>query len=305
MYSAASSHSSSVALIPRLRSTGRLLAPHGAEERAVLHVPRTNLEHVRVLGDEADGTRLEDLRHDGEVVAVGRRAQQAEPVVAEPLEAVGARPRLERSPPEEPRAGLRGRPCALLELLLMLDRAGPCDEHRRAAADGDAADRHYTRDFLRRALRHARVRPLPLEREGDARDARDVVTREPRRLDRDAPAFGHETPGVYTCPAHGVLRAREALGVESVHEYENHANAPARTSSSARTSTKNPTLTYAFMSKNALSILARFPRADERVLVHEERAGHRDGGAVEEPAVRARRRGHGEQRDRAHVRARR
>ena len=52
MYSADISHSSMVALRPRLSITGRPDTPDRGQQREVLHVAGADLEDVGVLGDD-------------------------------------------------------------------------------------------------------------------------------------------------------------------------------------------------------------------------------------------------------------
>ena len=79
MYSADSSHSSIVAAMPRLSSTGLRCAAQLLEQREVLHVARADLEHVAVLLDQLDLADVHHLRHQLEIVLVGGGAQHPQP----------------------------------------------------------------------------------------------------------------------------------------------------------------------------------------------------------------------------------
>ena len=90
MYSADSSHSSIVAEMPRLSSTGLRDVAELAQQREVLHVARADLEDVGVLLDQLDLAEVHDLGDQLQVVAVGGVAQQPQPFFAQALEAVRA-----------------------------------------------------------------------------------------------------------------------------------------------------------------------------------------------------------------------
>ncbi|MEI2821695.1 MAG: hypothetical protein V9E81_16565 [Marmoricola sp.] len=61
MYSAAISHSSIVAVIPRLRSTGFIGLADGLQQTEVGHVAGADLQHVGVLRDDGDITSIHDF----------------------------------------------------------------------------------------------------------------------------------------------------------------------------------------------------------------------------------------------------
>ena len=74
-YSAESSHSSMVAEMPRLSSTGFARPAQLPQQREVLHVAGADLEDVRVALDELDLADLHHLGDELEIVAIGGRAQ--------------------------------------------------------------------------------------------------------------------------------------------------------------------------------------------------------------------------------------
>ena len=91
MYSAAISNSSTVAPKPRLSITGAGDPTDVAQQRVVLHVPRADLEDVRVLGDDVDLVRLHHLGDDRQAGPLARLGQVAEGLDAQALERVRAR----------------------------------------------------------------------------------------------------------------------------------------------------------------------------------------------------------------------
>ena len=76
---------------------GLLGAAAFLEQVEVLHVAGADLEDVGIALDGLDLARVHDLGHDRHAEAVAGRAQDLEPVAAEPLEAVGAGAGLERA----------------------------------------------------------------------------------------------------------------------------------------------------------------------------------------------------------------
>ena len=87
-YSAESSHSSTVAEMPRLRRIGLRRLPQLPQQGEILHVPGPDLQHVRILLDEGDLPDVHDLGDQLEVVAVRRPPQDLEPLFAQSLKAV-------------------------------------------------------------------------------------------------------------------------------------------------------------------------------------------------------------------------
>ena len=98
-YSAASSHSCTVAEKPRLRSTGIRVSADFAQQRKVLHVPRADLQHIRISSDELDVARIHHFGHDAETVTVAGIAKHLERLFAEALKGVGRSARLVSAPP--------------------------------------------------------------------------------------------------------------------------------------------------------------------------------------------------------------
>ena len=74
------------------------------EQVEVLHVAGADLEHVGIALDERNLPRVHHLGDDRHVVLVADVAQDLQPVLAEPLEAVRAGARLERAAAEDVRA---------------------------------------------------------------------------------------------------------------------------------------------------------------------------------------------------------
>ncbi len=81
----------------------------GLEERAVVHVPCSDLHHVRVPRDQADLVGGHRLGDDAHLELVGHLAHDREPPLAETLEAVRGGPRLEGTTAEQDGAGRRHR----------------------------------------------------------------------------------------------------------------------------------------------------------------------------------------------------
>ncbi len=78
--------------------------PDGHQERVVLHVPGADLEDVGVLGDVLHLARLHHLGDDRQARPLARLGEEAEPLEPEPLERVGAGPRLEGAAAQDVRA---------------------------------------------------------------------------------------------------------------------------------------------------------------------------------------------------------
>ena len=106
MYSADISRSLTVALIPRLSRTGSPGPADLLEQVEVLHVPGADLEDVGVPLDELDLARVHDLGDDRHAELLAGGLEDLEAVLAQPLEAVGAGPGLERPAAEDVGPGL-------------------------------------------------------------------------------------------------------------------------------------------------------------------------------------------------------
>ena len=72
--------------------------PNFAQERKVLHVARTDLQHVRVLRNPLDIPRIHHFRDDAQAIAIARLAKHLEGVFAEALKRVRRRARLISAP---------------------------------------------------------------------------------------------------------------------------------------------------------------------------------------------------------------
>jgi hypothetical protein len=88
MYSAANSHSSSVADSPRFNRTGIRALPGPAQQREVLHVARADLNHVAVTFDEIDACFVECFRNDLQAVNFAHVGEYFESFFAEALKRV-------------------------------------------------------------------------------------------------------------------------------------------------------------------------------------------------------------------------
>jgi hypothetical protein len=114
---------------PALQQHG-LLGPAAAlEQREVLHVARADLDRVGVALHEVDPLGIDGLRDHGQPRLVAGGGEDPEALLAEALERVGARARLEGAPAEQ----LRPRALDLARdrqhLLVRLHRAGPRHHH--------------------------------------------------------------------------------------------------------------------------------------------------------------------------------
>ena len=106
MYSADISRSLTVALMPRFSSTGVRVRPHFLEQVEVLHVPGADLEDVGVALDQLDLAGVHDLGDDRHAEPLAGGLEHLQAVLAEPLEAVRAGPRLEGPAAEHVGPGL-------------------------------------------------------------------------------------------------------------------------------------------------------------------------------------------------------
>ena len=115
---------------------------HLLQEVEVLHVARTDLDHVHVV-EQLELLDAHELGHHGEARLALRLDENLEAALAQPLERVGGRARLERAAAQERGAGgLHG----LRDgdhLLLALHAARTRDHLEVAAADLEAAAVHH------------------------------------------------------------------------------------------------------------------------------------------------------------------
>src|SRR5262245_61560231 len=111
-----------------------------AQQGEVLHVARADLVDVGVLVDHLDLTEIHHLGDQLHALGGGRVAEQAQPLLAEPLEAVRRAPRLERATAEALGAGAPHRRGGRAHLLLVLGRARAGHDDHLVAADADVAD---------------------------------------------------------------------------------------------------------------------------------------------------------------------
>ena len=100
-----------------------------------MHVPGPHLEQVRVPGNEVHLRRLHDLGDDPQPGFLPCQGKQLQAFLPEPLEGIGARPRLVRSPPQEISAGVLHGARGRQDLFLALDGAGPRDDGETPPSD--------------------------------------------------------------------------------------------------------------------------------------------------------------------------
>ena len=117
-------------------------APQLPQQGVVLHVAGADLQDVRVPGHEVDLADVHDLRDHLEALGVGGVAHEPQPLLAQPLEAVGRAARLERAAPQHLGARLLDGGGGGGDLLLGLHRARPGHDDHLVAADAEAAERH-------------------------------------------------------------------------------------------------------------------------------------------------------------------
>ncbi len=109
MYSAAISSSSSVADSPRLSSAGPPGAADLGEQRVVLHVARADLDHVGDLQHGVEVAHVHQLGDDRQARLGLRLGEQAQALLAEPLEGVGGGAGLVGAAAQQRRAGVAAR----------------------------------------------------------------------------------------------------------------------------------------------------------------------------------------------------
>ena len=139
MYSAASRNSSSVADIPRFRSTGFPGATRLLQELEVLHVARAHLKAVGVRGHEVDRLGVEHLGDDGQARRLTGLRENLQALLGETLESIRRRPRLVGAAAQNVGSSRLDLASDRERLLPGLDGAGSRDDDDARAADGDAA----------------------------------------------------------------------------------------------------------------------------------------------------------------------
>src|SRR5690606_26954208 len=154
-----------------LEEDGAIDAGDALEERKVRHVAAADLEDIGVLGDELDLIRLHHLADDRHAGGGTGLSEQAQALLAEPLEAVGGRAGLERAAAEHHRTRCPNRLRGPQHLLAALDGTRPGDDDRLRPADADVPDLH---DGPGRA-RLARRQPVGAGRIENIRDARQAA----------------------------------------------------------------------------------------------------------------------------------
>ena len=180
-----------------------------AQQREVLHVARADLQNVGVALHQLELADVHDLRHQLQIVAVGRAAQHAQAFFAEPLEAVRRAARLERAAAQHLGAGALDRGRRGFDLLFGLGRTGAGHHDDFVAADPHVADRDDAVFRLERAAGQ-------LVRLGDPQDFLHAV----QHLEQPwvaGPVAAHRADD-------GAKRARRAVHVEAhFHELRNDA----------------------------------------------------------------------------------
>ena len=104
-----------------------------------MHVPGSDLDDVRHLGDQLDVTRVEQLGDEREARLLARLPEDLQALAPEALKGVGRRARLERPASKHRRARLGDRACRLERLLARLDGARARDQPEEAVPDPAAA----------------------------------------------------------------------------------------------------------------------------------------------------------------------
>ena len=135
MYSAAINSSSSGEDRPRLSSAGRPGAPDLGQQRVVLHVARADLDDVGDLQHGVEVAHVHQLGDDRQPRLGLRLGEQAQALLAEPLEGVGGSAGLVGAAAEQGRARVAHDARGLQHLLARLDRAGTRDQREVLAPD--------------------------------------------------------------------------------------------------------------------------------------------------------------------------
>ncbi len=114
-----------------------------AQQREILHVPRTDLDHVGGFFHRVEGLHIQRLGDDAEAEFLPRFHQQAQAFEAEALERVRTGAGLEGPGAEQLHACIRHIARDGEELLAAFHAARPGDEGEIAAADADAVHLHH------------------------------------------------------------------------------------------------------------------------------------------------------------------
>ena len=110
------------------------------QELEVLHVARTNLNHVGVLRNDPDVVDVHELRHDLESRLIGCFAEHFEPIFRQPLEIIRRCARFESAAAQELGAVLLHALGRFHELLHALDSARSRHDRQVSGANLHAAD---------------------------------------------------------------------------------------------------------------------------------------------------------------------
>ncbi len=110
------------------------------EQRVVLRVARPHLEDVGVLADQRDVLGAHHLGDDGQAGLLARLGQEFQPLLAQALEAVGTRARLEGAATQDGRAGRLDRVRRLQDHCAALHAARTGHDDDFGAADLHAVD---------------------------------------------------------------------------------------------------------------------------------------------------------------------
>ena len=122
------------------------LLADGVEQIEILHVPRADLQHIGVVGDQF---HLLDRHHFGDDRQPGllaRQGQQFQPFLGQSLEGIGIGARLERPAAQADRAGFLHGVGDFQQLRFALDAARPGDHADLLAADRSRRHRPARRD---------------------------------------------------------------------------------------------------------------------------------------------------------------
>ena len=110
------------------------------QQLEVLHVPRTDLEHVDVAGHHLDVLGADDLGRHRHAELVAGLPEVLEALLSQPLEGIGGGARLEGAAPQDDGSGPAYSLGDLHDLLLALDGAGSGHHDDTVATDPHVAD---------------------------------------------------------------------------------------------------------------------------------------------------------------------